>query len=79
MTGKLDRLEEQGVIQRSSDPDDWRAVRLVVTEAGRELIDNAFASSLQTFESMLDHLTREETEDLPDLLEKVLSRLDDLS
>lgn len=79
MTGKLDRLEEQGLIQRSPDPDDRRAIRLVVTDAGRELIDNAFASSLQTYESMLVHLTREETEDLRDLLEKVLSRLDELS
>lgn len=79
MTGKLDRLEEQGLVQRTPDPNDRRAVRLRVTDAGRTLIDEAFDISLQTYESMLDELSRVEIEDLRTLLEKLLTRLDHLS
>lgn len=68
MTGKLDRLEEKGLIQRTPDPNDRRAVRLRVTEAGRTLIDEAFDTSLHTYESMLDELSRVEIEDLQALL-----------
>lgn len=43
MTGKLDRLERQGLIQRTPDPEDRRAIRLGLTEDGRTLINEAFA------------------------------------
>lgn len=79
MTGKLDRLEEQGLIQRTPDPKDRRAVRLRVTDAGRAIIDEAFAASLRAYESMLDGLSRPEVRDLGALLEKLLRRLDHLS
>ena len=42
MTGKLDRLERHGFIQRSPDPEDRRAIRLWMTDSGRALIDEAF-------------------------------------
>jgi DNA-binding MarR family transcriptional regulator len=45
MTGKLDRLEEQGLIQRTPDPADRRAIRLGITDSGRTLIDEAFTTS----------------------------------
>jgi DNA-binding MarR family transcriptional regulator len=57
MTGKLDRLEEQGLIQRLRDPEDRRVVGLRVTDSGRRLIDEAFRSSLEVYESILDELS----------------------
>ena len=79
MTGKLDRLEEQGLIQRLPDPEDRRVVRLRVTDGGRRLIDEAFSSSLDVYESILDHLSPAEREQLATLLNKLLKRLDHLA
>ena len=79
MTGKIDRLEEQGLIQRTPDLEDRRAVRLRITDSGRTLIDNAFTDSLRIYESMLEELSRTEVESLEALLEKLLKRLDHLS
>ncbi len=79
MTGKLDRLEEQGLIQRTPDPNDRRAVRLKITASGRTLIDNAFTASLSIYESMLEELSRTEVKNLEALLDKLLKRLDQLA
>ena len=76
MTGKLDRLEEQSLIRREPDPDDRRAIRLRVTESGRTLIDEAFTTSLRTYESMLDELTPAQVKGLGVLLKELLERLD---
>ena len=79
MTGKLDRLEQQGLIERIPDPADRRAIRLAITEQGRALIDEAFTVCLGVYESMLDALTPREAERLNALLDKLLGRLDELS
>ena len=79
MTGKLDRLERQGLVQRTPDSQDRRAIRLGITDAGRALIDQAFTTSLSVYQSMLDGLTPTEGKDLEALLDKLLSRLDELS
>jgi DNA-binding MarR family transcriptional regulator len=39
VTGLVDRLEERGLIQRKDNPDDRRAYRVVLTAAGRKLIN----------------------------------------
>jgi len=79
MTGKLDRLERQGLIQRAQDPEDRRAVRLGITDAGRALIEEAFTISLSVYQSMLHEFSSDEAETLEALLEKLLTRLDHLS
>jgi DNA-binding MarR family transcriptional regulator len=79
MTGKLDRLEQQGLIERVPDVQDRRAIRLHVTETGRELIDEAFVTCLKAYESMLVPFTSSEASRFEVLLEKLLRQLDDLS
>jgi DNA-binding MarR family transcriptional regulator len=79
MTGKLDRLERQGLVHRSPDPEDRRAIRLGITDAGRSLIDEAFTTCLSVYQSMLDEFTPTEVKDLDALLDKLLTRLDELS
>lgn len=79
MTGKLDRLERQGLIQRIPDAEDRRALRLGITDSGRELIDEAFTTCLRVYESMLDELTPNEAKTFNTLLDKMLSRLDEIS
>lgn len=79
MTGKLDRLERQGFIQRTRDPEDRRAIRLGITDAGRKLIDEAFTTNLSVYQSMLGEFSPTEVTKLEGLLEKLLARLDHLS
>jgi DNA-binding MarR family transcriptional regulator len=79
MTGKLDRLERQGLIQRSPDPEDRRAVRLGITDSGRVLIDEAFTTSLSVYQSMLSEFSPTEVKHCQALLEKLLTRLDHLA
>lgn len=79
MTGKLDRLEAQGLIERTPDPDDRRAIRLGLTEAGRAVIDEAFDTSLRVYESMVSGFSPDDLKKLDTLLEKLLTRLDELS
>jgi DNA-binding MarR family transcriptional regulator len=79
MTGKLDRLERQGLLERFPDADDRRTIRLGITDAGRALIDQAFTTSLTVYQSMLDEFTPSEVEEFERLLGKLLTRLDELS
>jgi DNA-binding MarR family transcriptional regulator len=79
MTGKLDRLEEQGLIQRIPDPEDRRVVRLHVTDSGRRLIDEAFSSSLEVYESILDEPSPAKREQLVTFLTKLMKRLGHLA
>ena len=79
MTGKLDRLERQGLIQRITIAEDRRALKLQITDSGRELIDEAFTTCLRIYQVMLDELSPSEAKTFNSLLEKMLSRLDELS
>jgi DNA-binding MarR family transcriptional regulator len=79
MTGKLDRLEDQGLIERTPDPEDRRAIRLGITETGRAVIDEAFDTSLRVYEYMVRDLPPDEQKNLDALLDRLLTRLDELS
>lgn len=79
MTGKLDRLERQGLVERTPDREDRRAIRLGITDSGRTLVDEAFTTSLSVYQSMLEGFTPTEAKELEALLEKLLTRLDELS
>jgi DNA-binding MarR family transcriptional regulator len=78
MTGKLDRLEEQGLIRRTRDPKDRRAIRLGITDTGRTVISEAFDTNLRVYEAMLAEFTSREAKSLDALLNKLLTRLDRL-
>ena len=67
------------MVQRTPDPEDRRAIRLGITDAGRALIDQAFTTSLSVYQSMLDGFTPTEGKDFEALLDKLLTRLDELS
>ncbi len=79
MTGKLDRLEEQGLIERTRDPHDRRAVRLGITGAGRTVISAAFDANLTVYGAMLADFTTAEAKKFDALLNKLLTRLDALT
>ena len=54
----LDRLVEQGLLERRHDPRDRRANRLFLTEAGRRLVDD--------LDSLRDAIATDVLHDIPD-------------
>jgi DNA-binding MarR family transcriptional regulator len=56
-----------------------RSIRLGITDSGRTLVDEAFTTSLSVYQSMLEEFTPTKAKDLEALLEKLLTRLDQLS
>lgn len=53
MTTRIDQLEEKEWVRREPDPDDRRGVRVILTEGGRTLVDEAFKARLQAAETSL--------------------------
>jgi DNA-binding MarR family transcriptional regulator len=45
--GLVDRAEDAGLVQRSSDPDDQRVVRLALTPLGRRRLERLSAQHLE--------------------------------
>jgi DNA-binding MarR family transcriptional regulator len=72
MTNRIDRLEQQGWVERLADPNDRRAVQVRLTSSGRELIDDALETRLANAEDLIGHLTADERRTLAGLLRKLL-------
>lgn len=56
MSGIVDRLESQGMVDRATDPSDHRVRRVVPTLAGRETVQQALAARPQLSQPLLDRL-----------------------
>ena len=67
-TKRLDRLERAGLIARSPDPEDRRAVVITLTDAGRERIDAVTAAHLENERALLAGLSEADRGRLADLL-----------
>lgn len=77
MTGRLDRLENAGLIERKPHPQDRRAVEIYITAEGVETADLVFAKRLETEGSTLAGLSSGERQQLATLLRKILTQLGD--
>jgi len=71
MTNRLDRLEKRGLIERKSDPNDRRGLKIILTKDGFTLADDLVVSHVQTEEELLARLSEQEREQLLGLLAKV--------
>lgn len=76
MTNRIDRLEERGLIERRSDPDDRRGVLVMLTAEGRKLIDEALESRLALAEAQVSLLSSQERTALASGLRKVASAIE---
>ncbi len=74
MTGIVRRLEQDGFVQRTRDPDDARATRIALTEAGRDELAAVRASRAAVLQERLDRLD----DDARAALAAALDPLDDL-
>jgi DNA-binding MarR family transcriptional regulator len=71
MTNRIDRLLERGLVERHADPSDGRGILVVMTQAGRDQVDQAIASLLADEVGLLGALSPAEQERLATLLRKL--------
>jgi DNA-binding MarR family transcriptional regulator len=73
LTRNLDRLEERGLVERTVDPSDRRAMRISLTLAGREAAATAEATELVFIQDVLDRLSSAGVRDVVPVLEQLLA------
>jgi len=73
MTGIVDRLVERGLLTRQRDPADRRAVRITLTEDGRQLLAAIQKKKRARLRQFLEQLTPAERQDFVRLVEKYLT------
>lgn len=71
MTNRVDRLEDRGLVSRSTDKSDRRAVIVSLTPKGRRIIDDAIQLRLDAADESLQGLSDQEIGNLASLLRKV--------
>ncbi len=79
MAQMLARMERDGLIRRTSDPNDGRSQRVVLTEASLALLPEAIATLFQGNRDALDGFTDAEAEQLVSLLTRLLANFDKLA
>ena len=73
MTNRLDRLEDMGLVERLSDPDDRRALKVGLTRLGIVRIDAAVTDHVATEARLLAPLSYTDQKQLSALLRKLLA------
>lgn len=64
VTGLVDRLEERGLLERHSVPDDRRAYRVALTEAGRKLLREILPVFYQASEEVWSPMSAKRAKEL---------------
>lgn len=80
VSGLLDGLEKEGLVERRMDSEDRRVVRVHLTSEGAALLDKVRPAYCRWFSSVVDTLSEEERSHLVSLLQKIqlqLARLAD--
>jgi len=75
MTGLLDRMERDGLVERRADPADRRVLKIFLTEKGLKARDAAVAVVDSTLNRVLTGVETGEIEALKGLLRKVLANI----
>ena len=73
MTGRLDKLERAGLLRRSPDPHDRRALQVTLTEKGLGIVDEAVGAGLAAETEALSALDGEQAGQLAVLLRELLA------
>jgi MarR family 2-MHQ and catechol resistance regulon transcriptional repressor len=71
MTAAVNRLEKQGYVTRIQDPDDGRCFQIHLTNAGRQVIQQAYGQHTRNLEKVTTVLSDRERGDLVRLLKKI--------
>jgi DNA-binding MarR family transcriptional regulator len=75
VTGLVDGLESTGFVVRRPDPDDRRAIRVTLTDAGRTAAETLGRDFVELAEQLFGELTDERLDAFADALAEVVGRL----
>ena len=71
VTTLIDRMEKAGLVKRSSNEGDRRSIKAVITDKGKEIMDDVLPNNEIFKLSILDFLSEEEKDVLHKLIMKV--------
>ncbi|MFX3633855.1 MAG: MarR family winged helix-turn-helix transcriptional regulator [Candidatus Pristimantibacillus sp.] len=77
VTQLINSMEAGGMVERSSDPDDRRAVRVLLTEAGDRVAMQTADKHKERINGLVNYLGKDECEQLVHLLNKVSHYFDE--
>jgi MarR family 2-MHQ and catechol resistance regulon transcriptional repressor len=75
MTGLIDRLENQGFVERRRCEDDRRVVYIKITEKAAKLLERMDKPLAALHRELMGHMTKAELRQLSQLLEKSRSKM----
>ena len=70
----LERLVQQGLIQRSEDPDDRRVKKIVLTEKGCQLLEEGLQARLGWLTDLAENLSKAEKEQVTSALSLLINK-----
>jgi len=68
---RLNKLEARGLVEREGNPDDGRGTLVVLTQAGRDLVETTLPDHLETERALIAILSSEEQGQLAELLQRI--------
>lgn len=77
LSGRLDRLEDAGWVQRTPHPEDRRSTIVALTADGVALVDEVYERMLELYDDALELVDTRRREELADLLRAILVNLED--
>ncbi|WP_433712961.1 MarR family winged helix-turn-helix transcriptional regulator [Nocardia sp. CA-084685] len=77
ITNRIDRLTAKGLVERAPCPEDRRAIRVQLTDAGRALIDELLPLHMENEQHLLAALDKRDRGHLADLLRTLAESLGD--
>ena len=77
MTTQVRRLEDAGLVSRTADPGDARAVLIRITDKGRQTLEQARADRAAAIDPRLERLTAEDRETLAAAVDVIRRLLED--
>lgn len=78
MTTQVRRLEDAGLVARTPDPDDARAVRIRITPEGRTMLAQVRADRAAVIDPRIERLSPEDRDILADAVGALRRLLDDI-
>jgi len=79
ISGLLDGLEKDGLVERRPDPVDRRLTRLHLTKGGEQLLTRVRSPYCEWFTSIIEPLSNDERLQLVNILQKIQLRLAELA
>lgn len=71
MTALVDRLVKKGMLERTSDPEDRRSIRVSLSQQGKELLEKFYRHKVERATMLLGILDLEEQKTLVGLMKKI--------